>query len=204
MKQKLRDSCQRRGRIEKELVLGFLLSWAFMYRGLFYVRNLRSLRPLIAFSSLSSLVVQCARKEVGLGHSHSALSRSLSLGCFRTGRSEGVPLSCSEEAATAGSPRLVPGGLVSLSPGRSPTSGHSWTMRRFTLRHRAACSAFLTSDLVCGSAAWIDEPTRLGHFDSWRSRQLEPLRRNDGDGNSSKGTRICMYALRPLLSLHNR
>lgn len=28
MKQKLRDSCQRRGRIEKELVLGFLLSWA--------------------------------------------------------------------------------------------------------------------------------------------------------------------------------
>lgn len=37
MKQKLRDSCQRRGRIEKELVLGFLLSWAFMYRGLFCV-----------------------------------------------------------------------------------------------------------------------------------------------------------------------
>lgn len=142
----------------------------------------------------------CAKRD-GLGHSHCALSRSLSLGCFRTGRGEGVPLSCSEEAATAGSPQLVPGGLVSLSPGRSPTSGHSWTMRRFTLRHRAACSAFLTSGLICGSAAWIDEPTRLGHFDFWRSHQLEPLRRNDGDGNSSEGTRVCMCALISLLSL---
>lgn len=37
IKKKLREPCQRRGRFEQELGFGFLLSWAFMYRGLFCV-----------------------------------------------------------------------------------------------------------------------------------------------------------------------